>query len=82
MGKLHDQMRDDLLLKACSPSTLRSYLGCVHHFVFFLLLDPKGPAIVPVSSSQFSKTASSTTNTCHWIPIAQNHSKILPLNHP
>ena len=41
MGKLHDQMRDDLLLKAYSPSTLRSYLGCVHHFVRYYLRSPQ-----------------------------------------
>ena len=40
MGKLHDQMRDDLLLKAYSPSTLRSYLGCVHHFVRYYMRSP------------------------------------------
>ena len=33
MGKLHDQMREDLLLKAYSPYTLRSSSGCVRHFV-------------------------------------------------
>ena len=30
MGKLHDQMRDDLLLKAYSPHTLKAYLSRVH----------------------------------------------------
>jgi integrase/recombinase XerD len=41
MGKLHDQMRDDLLLKAYSPYTLRSYLGCVRHFVRYYMRSPQ-----------------------------------------
>jgi hypothetical protein len=28
MGKLHDQMKEDLLLKAYSPHTQRAYLRC------------------------------------------------------
>jgi hypothetical protein len=41
MGKLHDQMRDDLLLKAYSPHTLKAYLGCVHHFVRYYMRSPQ-----------------------------------------
>lgn len=41
MGKLHDQMREDLLLKAYSPYTLRSYLGCVRHFVRYYMRSPQ-----------------------------------------
>ncbi len=31
MGKLHDQMRGDLLLKAYSAHTQRAYLRCARH---------------------------------------------------
>ena len=41
MGKLHDQMRDDLLLKACSPHTLKTYLNCVRHFVRHYIRSPQ-----------------------------------------
>ena len=32
MGKLHDRMQEDLLLKAYSPHTQRAYLCCARHF--------------------------------------------------
>jgi integrase len=32
MGKLHDQMQEDLLLKAYSPNTQRNYLRCARNF--------------------------------------------------
>jgi hypothetical protein len=32
MGKLHDQMKEDLLLRAYSPHTQRAYLRCVRNF--------------------------------------------------
>jgi len=32
MGKLHDRMREDLLLKAYSPHTQSAYLRCARHF--------------------------------------------------
>jgi len=41
MGKLHDQMRDDLLLKAYSPHTLKAYLNCVRHFVKHYMRSPQ-----------------------------------------
>jgi len=37
MGKLHDQMEGDLILKAYSPHTQRAYLRCVRHFARHLL---------------------------------------------
>ena len=33
MGKLHDRMKEDLLLKAYSPHTQRAYLGCARHYL-------------------------------------------------
>ena len=41
MGKLHDQMRDDLLLKAYSPHTLKAYLSSVRHFVKYYMRSPQ-----------------------------------------
>ena len=41
MGKLHDQMKEDLLLKAYSPHTMRSYLRCARHFVKHYMRSPE-----------------------------------------
>ena len=41
MGKLHDQMREDLLLKAYSPHTQKSYLRCARHFVRHYMRSPQ-----------------------------------------
>ncbi len=41
MGKLHDQMQEDLLLKAYSPNTMRSYLRCARHFAKHHMRSPK-----------------------------------------
>ena len=41
MGKLHDQMQEDLLLKAYSPHTQRAYLGCARHFARHYLRSPE-----------------------------------------
>ena len=41
MGKLHDQMRDDLLLKAYSPHTQNSYLRCARHFASHYMRSPQ-----------------------------------------
>jgi site-specific recombinase XerD len=41
MGKLHDQMRDDLILKAYSPHTQRAYLRCVRHFAKHYMRSPE-----------------------------------------
>jgi hypothetical protein len=41
MGKLHDQMREDLLLKAYSPHTQNSYLGCARHFASHYMRSPQ-----------------------------------------
>jgi integrase/recombinase XerD len=41
MGKLHDQMREDLLLKAYSPHTLKAYLSSVRHFVKYYMRSPQ-----------------------------------------
>ena len=41
MGKLHDQMRDDLLLKAYSPHTLKAYFSSVRHFVKYYMRSPQ-----------------------------------------
>jgi integrase/recombinase XerD len=41
MGKLHDQMREDLLLKAYSPHTMRSYLRCARHFAKHYMKSPE-----------------------------------------
>ncbi|MFP3868841.1 MAG: site-specific tyrosine recombinase/integron integrase [Desulfobacteraceae bacterium] len=41
MGRLHDQLREDLLLKAYSPHTLRAYLGCVRQFVRYYMRSPQ-----------------------------------------
>jgi integrase/recombinase XerD len=38
MGKLHDQMQEDLVLKAYSPNTQRAYLRCAR---------PKGEYLFP-----------------------------------
>jgi integrase/recombinase XerD len=42
MGKLHDQMRDELLLKAYSPHSLKAYFNCEHHFVRYYMHSPQG----------------------------------------
>jgi len=31
MGKLHDRMQEDFLLKAYSPHTQKAYLRCARH---------------------------------------------------
>ena len=41
MGKLHDQMKEDLLLKAYSPHTQRAYLGCARHFARHYIRSPQ-----------------------------------------
>jgi site-specific recombinase XerD len=41
MGKLHDQMKEDLLLKAYSPHTMRNYLRCARHFAKHYMRSPE-----------------------------------------
>ena len=41
MGKLHDQMKGDLILKAYSPHTQRAYLRCVRHFASHYMRSPE-----------------------------------------
>jgi integrase/recombinase XerD len=41
MGKLHDQMREDLLLKAYSPNTLKNYLRCARNFAKHYMRSPE-----------------------------------------
>ena len=41
MGKLHDQMKEDLLLRAYSPHTQRAYLRCVRHFAQHFMRSPE-----------------------------------------
>jgi len=41
MGKLHDQMQEDLLLKAYSPNTQRSYLRCARNFAKHYMRSPE-----------------------------------------
>jgi len=41
MGKLHDRMQEDLLLKAYSPHTQRAYLCCAGHFANHYLRSPE-----------------------------------------
>ncbi len=41
MGKLHDRMREDLLLKAYSPHTQKSYLRCARHFASHYMRSPQ-----------------------------------------
>ncbi len=41
MGKLHDQMKEDLLLKAYSPNTMRSYLRCARRFAEHYMRSPE-----------------------------------------
>ena len=41
MGKLHAQMRDDLLPKAYSPHILKANLSCVRHFVRHFMRSPQ-----------------------------------------
>ena len=41
MGKLHDQMNEDLLLKAYSPHTQKAYLRCARHFVSHHMRSPE-----------------------------------------
>jgi len=41
MGKLHDQMEGDLILKAYSPHTKRAYLRCVQQFVRQYMRSPE-----------------------------------------
>ena len=41
MGKLHDRMQEDLLLKAYSPHTQRAYLRCARHFASHYMRSPE-----------------------------------------
>jgi len=41
MGKLHDQMQEDLVLKAYSPNTQRAYLRCARHFAGYYMRSPE-----------------------------------------
>src|SRR5208337_4093389 len=41
MGKLHDQMEGDLILKAYSPHTKMAYLRCVQQFVRHYMRSPE-----------------------------------------
>ena len=41
MGKLHDRMREDLLLKAYSPHTQSAYLRCARHFARHYMRSPE-----------------------------------------
>jgi site-specific recombinase XerD len=41
MGKLHDQMQEDLLLKAYSPNTQRNYLRCARNFAKHYMRSPE-----------------------------------------
>ena len=41
MGKLHDRMKEDLLLKAYSPHTQSAYLRCARHFVSHHMRSPE-----------------------------------------
>ena len=41
MGKLHDQMEGDLILKAYSPHTIRAYLRAVQQFVRHYMRSPE-----------------------------------------
>jgi hypothetical protein len=40
MGKLHDRMKGDLLLKAYSPHTQSAYLRCARHFANHYMRSP------------------------------------------
>ena len=41
MGKLHDRMQEDLLLKAYSPHTQKAYLGCARQFAIHYMRSPE-----------------------------------------
>jgi integrase/recombinase XerD len=41
MGKLHDRMREDLLLKAYSPHTQKAYLRCARNFANHYMRSPE-----------------------------------------
>ena len=41
MGKLHDRMKEDLLLKAYSPHTQSAYLRCARHFASHYMRSPE-----------------------------------------
>ena len=41
MGKLHDRMRDDLILKGYSPHTQNGYLRCVRTFARHFMRSPE-----------------------------------------
>ncbi len=41
MGKLHDRMKEDLLLKAYSPHTQSAYLCCARHFASHYMRSPQ-----------------------------------------
>lgn len=41
MGKLHDRMKGDLLLKAYSPHTQSAYLRCARHFASYYMRSPE-----------------------------------------
>jgi integrase/recombinase XerD len=42
MGKLHDRMQEDLLLKGYSLHTQRAYLRCARHFASHYMRSPEG----------------------------------------
>ena len=41
MGKLPDQMKEDLLLKAYSPHTMRNYRRCARHLAKHYMRSPE-----------------------------------------
>ena len=41
MGKLHDRMQEDLLLKAYRPHTQKAYLRCARHFASHYMRSPE-----------------------------------------
>jgi integrase/recombinase XerD len=41
MGELHDQMKEDLVLKAYSPNTQRNYLRCARNFAKHYMRSPE-----------------------------------------
>ena len=41
MGKLHDRMKGDLLLKAYSPHTQSAYRRCARHFASHYMRSPE-----------------------------------------
>ena len=41
MGKLHDRMKGDLILKGYSPHTQSAYLRCARHFAKHYMKSPE-----------------------------------------